>query len=178
MPPLIALAFAAPALAQYPNKPIKLVVPFIAGSAPDVLARNVGERLSARLGQPIVIENRGGAGGNVGAEYAAKQPADGYTLMLATSSHLINPALYGKVAYDPVKDFAPVALLIRMPSLLIVPERPSRQQRERVDRPREVEAGCDELRLGRQRQPGASRGRHVPFDRRPRRGARAVQRRA
>jgi len=76
---------ALPAAAQYPNKPIKLVVPFIAGSAPDVLARNVSERLAAKLGQPIVIENRGGAGGNVGAEYAAKQPADGYTLMLATS---------------------------------------------------------------------------------------------
>ena len=112
---------ATPAAAQYPNKPIKLVVPFIAGSAPDVLARNVSERLAAKLGQPIVIENRGGAGGNVGAEYAAKQPADGYTLMLATSSHLVNPSLYGKVGYDPVKDFAPVALLIRMPSLLIVP---------------------------------------------------------
>ena len=117
---LLCLA-AVPAAAQYPNKPIKLVVPFIAGSAPDVLARNVSERLAAKLGQPIVIENRGGAGGNVGAEFAAKQPADGYTLMLATSSHLVNPSLYGKVGYDPVRDFAPVALLIRMPSLLIVP---------------------------------------------------------
>jgi tripartite-type tricarboxylate transporter receptor subunit TctC len=117
---LLCLA-AMPAAAQYPNKPIRLIVPFIAGSAPDVLARNVSERLAAKLGQPIVIENRGGAGGNVGAEYAAKQPADGYTLMLATSSHLVNPSLYGKVGYDPVKDFAPVALLIRMPSLLIVP---------------------------------------------------------
>jgi tripartite-type tricarboxylate transporter receptor subunit TctC len=112
---------ASSAFAQFPNKPVKLVVPFIAGSAPDVLARNVGERLGARLGQPVVIENKGGAGGNVGAEFAAKQPADGYTLMLATSSHLVNPSLYGKVGYDPIKDFAPVALLIRMPSLLIVP---------------------------------------------------------
>jgi tripartite-type tricarboxylate transporter receptor subunit TctC len=116
-----AMLSASPAFAQYPNKPVKLVVPFIAGSAPDVLARNVGEKLGARLGQPVVIDNKGGAGGNVGAEYAAKQPADGYTLMLATSSHLVNPSLYGKVGYDPVKDFAPVALLIRMPSLLIVP---------------------------------------------------------
>jgi len=114
------LALAAPAAAQYPNKPIKLVVPFIAGSAPDALARSVADRLGTRLGQPIVIENRGGAGGNVGAEYAAKQPADGYTLMLATSSHLANPLLYGKVGYDPVKDFVPVALLIRMPSLFVV----------------------------------------------------------
>ena len=116
-----AVLAASSAMAQYPNKPVRLIVPFIAGSAPDVLARNVGERLGAKLGQPIVIENKGGAGGNVGAEYAAKQPADGYTLMLATSSHLVNPSLYGKVGYDPVKDFAPVALLIRMPSLLIVP---------------------------------------------------------
>lgn len=114
------LALAAPAAAQYPTKPVKLVVPFIAGSAPDALARSVADRLGTRLGQPIVIENRGGAGGNVGAEYAAKQPADGYTLMLATSSHLANPLLYGKVGYDPVKDFVPVALLIRMPSLLVV----------------------------------------------------------
>jgi tripartite-type tricarboxylate transporter receptor subunit TctC len=116
-----ALVAAAPVSAQYPNKPVKLVVPFIAGSAPDVLARNVGEKLGARLGQPVVIDNKGGAGGNVGAEFAAKQPADGYTLMLATSSHLVNPSLYGKVGYDPVKDFAPIALLIKMPSLLIVP---------------------------------------------------------
>lgn len=115
------LAAAMPALAQYPNKPVKFVVPFIAGSAPDVLARSVAERLAARLGQPVVIENRGGAGGNVGAEFAAKQPADGYTIMLATSSHLANPLLYGKVGYDPVKDFTPVALLIRMPSLMVVP---------------------------------------------------------
>jgi tripartite-type tricarboxylate transporter receptor subunit TctC len=115
------LAVGGAAAQAYPNKPVKLVVPFIAGSAPDVLARNVSERLAARLGQPVVIDNRGGAGGNVGAEYMAKQPADGYTLMLATSSHLVNPMLYPKVGYDPAKDFAPVALLIRMPSLLIVP---------------------------------------------------------
>jgi len=116
-----AVLTSLPAAAQYPGKPVKLVVPFIAGSAPDVLARNVSERLATKLGQPIVIENKGGAGGNVGAEYAAKQPADGYSLMLATSSHLVNPSLYGKVGYDPIKDFVPVALLIRMPSLLIVP---------------------------------------------------------
>jgi tripartite-type tricarboxylate transporter receptor subunit TctC len=118
----LAAAIVSPAAhAQYPNKPVKLVVPFIAGSAPDVLARSVADKLGARLGQAIVVENRGGAGGNVGAEFTAKQPNDGYTIMLATSSHLVNPSLYGKVAYDPVRDFAPVALLIRMPSLLIVP---------------------------------------------------------
>jgi tripartite-type tricarboxylate transporter receptor subunit TctC len=107
--------------AQYPAKPVLIVVAFIPGSAPDVLARNVGERLSARLGQPVVVENRGGAGGNIGAEVVAKAAADGYTLLLATSSHVVNPSLYGKVNYDPVRDFAPVALLIKMPSLLVVP---------------------------------------------------------
>ena len=116
-----AALIALPAAAQYPNKPVKMVVPFIAGSSPDVLARMVGERLTAKLGQPVVIDNKGGAGGNVGAEFAAKQPADGYTLMLATSSHLVNPSLYSKVGYDPVRDFVPVALLIRMASLLVVP---------------------------------------------------------
>ncbi len=116
-----ALAGMPLAGAQYPVKPIRLVVPFIPGSAPDVLARNVAERLAPRLGQPVVIENRGGAGGNIGAEVAAKAPADGYTLLLATSSHVVNPALYRKVNYDPVRDFAPVSLLITMPSLLVVP---------------------------------------------------------
>ncbi|MDQ6619227.1 MAG: tripartite tricarboxylate transporter substrate binding protein [Pseudomonadota bacterium] len=130
---LALLLAALPAIAQYPSKPLKLIVPFIAGSSPDVLARSVADRLGARLGQPVVIENRGGAGGNVGAEYAAKQAPDGYSLMLATSSHLVNPSLYEKVNYDPVKDFVPVALLIRMPSLLVVsPDLPVRNVNELV----------------------------------------------
>ena len=128
-----ALITALPAAAQYPSKPVKMVVPFIAGSSPDVLARMVGERLSQKLGQPVVIDNKGGAGGNVGAEFAAKQPADGYTLMLATSSHLVNPSLYSKVNYDPVKDFVPVALVIRMASLLVVPlDSPAKNVRELI----------------------------------------------
>ena len=128
-----SLAFAVPAAAQYPQKPVKLVVPFIPGSAPDVLARNVAERLAQKVGQPVYIENRGGAGGNVGAEFAAKAPADGYTLMLATSSHVVNPSLYRKVNYDPVRDFTPVALLIKMPSLLVVPpDLPARDVKELI----------------------------------------------
>jgi len=113
--------FATQAPAQYPVKPIRIVVPFIPGSAPDVLARTVGDKLSAKLSQAVIVENKGGAGGNVGAEFAAKQAADGYTLMLATSSHVVNPSLYRKVGYDPVRDFAPVVLLIKMPSLMVVP---------------------------------------------------------
>jgi tripartite-type tricarboxylate transporter receptor subunit TctC len=115
----LGLGAASAAHAQYPTKPVKLIVPFIAGSAPDVLARAVGEKLGQRLGQPVVIDNRGGAGGNIGAEAAAKSAADGYTLLLATSSHVVNPSLYARVGYDPVKDFAPVALLMKLPSLLV-----------------------------------------------------------
>jgi tripartite-type tricarboxylate transporter receptor subunit TctC len=117
----LLLAWGLPALAQYPTKPVKIVVPFIAGSAPDVLARAVGDKLAQRLGQPVVIENRPGAGGNIGAEALARMPPDGYALLLATSSHVVNPALYGRVGYDPVKDFVPVALLMKLPSLLVVP---------------------------------------------------------
>jgi tripartite-type tricarboxylate transporter receptor subunit TctC len=117
----LALFAVLPAAAQYPTKPVRLIVPFIPGSSPDVLARVVGDRLATRLGRPMVVENRSGAGGNVGAEYAAKQPADGYTIMLAISTHLVNPSLYSRVGYDPIKDFAPVALLIKMPALLVVP---------------------------------------------------------
>jgi tripartite-type tricarboxylate transporter receptor subunit TctC len=116
-----ALFTAGPAGAQYPTKPVKLIVPFIPGSSPDVLARTVGHRLAERLGRPVVIDNRSGAAGSIGAEYAAKQPADGYALMLAISTHLVNPSLYSKVGYDPIRDFTPVALLIRMPAVLVVP---------------------------------------------------------
>jgi tripartite-type tricarboxylate transporter receptor subunit TctC len=134
---LLFAAFAllplAAAAQQYPGKPLRFVVPFIAGSSPDVLARSVAERLTAKLGQPVIIENKGGAGGNVGAEYAAKQPADGYTIMLATSSHLVNPSLYRQVGYDPIKDFEPVALLIRMASLLVVaPDLPVKNVNELI----------------------------------------------
>ena len=108
-------------MAQYPTKPVKMIVPFQAGSAPDVLARAVSERLGAAIGQAIVIDNRPGAGGNIGADAAAKAPGDGYTLMLATISHASNPSLYRNVNYDPVKDFAPVSLIARVPGLLVVP---------------------------------------------------------
>ena len=111
---LAALGGAIPAsvLAQaaYPNQPIKLVVPFVAGGPADVLARAIGIRLGERLGQPVVIDNRAGAGGNIGAEAAARAPADGYTLFLGTVGILaVNPFL-GSVRFDPVKDFAPIAL--------------------------------------------------------------------
>jgi len=103
--------FALTANAQtYPNKPIRLVVPYPPGALTDLLGRAIGERLAAALKQPVVIDNRPGAGTLVGAEAVAKAPADGYTLLMATSTTLgISPALYRKSPIDPVKDFAPVA---------------------------------------------------------------------
>jgi tripartite-type tricarboxylate transporter receptor subunit TctC len=112
----------ATALAQYPDKPVKIVVPFSAGGFTDSLARIVGQRLQDKWGQPVVIENRPGAGGNIGAEVVAKAPPDGYTLFLATTpTHGVNPALYrGKINFDPVKDFEPIVLMVATPNVLII----------------------------------------------------------
>ena len=119
---LSALTAVTSAFAQgaWPNRAIKLIVPFIPGSAPDVLARGLGERLAVALGQPVVIENKAGAGGNIGLDAIAKSPSDGYTIGLGTSSLSINPTLYRKVAYDPIQDFTPVHLTYAMPHALIV----------------------------------------------------------
>jgi tripartite-type tricarboxylate transporter receptor subunit TctC len=118
---LCAGLVAFPAVAQtYPERPVRIVVTLSPGSTSDILARVVGDQMSKGLGQPVVIENRPGAGGNVaGAAVKATAP-DGYTLMLATiSSHGINPALYAKMPYDALKDFAPIALLGSSPNVLI-----------------------------------------------------------
>lgn len=115
---LAAAAFAASAaplfgLAQaWPSKPLKLIVPFSAGGSTDTVARIVGEKLSTRLGQPVIVENRVGAGGAVGSDVAAKSPPDGYTMLVGTSSTMaIAPHVYRKLPYDPTRDFAPVTLL-------------------------------------------------------------------
>lgn len=107
----LALADAVPAHAQYPAKPIRLLVPFAAGSANDTVARLVGPPLAEVLGRPVVIDNRPGVGGNIGAELVASSPPDGYTVMMGNISHAISVTLHSKLAYDLVKDFAPVSLL-------------------------------------------------------------------
>ena len=110
------------ALAQgYPNKPIKLVVPFPPGGSADVLARNVGDKLSKSMGQPVVVENKPGAGGIPGATAVATAPADGYTLLFANTNIAINPSLYKKLPYDTATAFAPVVLMVQVPNLLLVP---------------------------------------------------------
>jgi tripartite-type tricarboxylate transporter receptor subunit TctC len=111
-----------PALAQaYPAKPVRLVVPFPPGGSTDIVARIVAQKLSDRLGQQVVVENRGGAGGTIGAEAVAKAAPDGYTLVLGTTStHAVAPNVYAKIGYDPVKDFAPISLVAVTPYLLVV----------------------------------------------------------
>ena len=120
----LVLSAPAPALAQpesgWPSKPIKWVVPFPPGGAMDLMARTLGEKAARELGQPVVVENRPGAGGNIGADYVAKQPPDGYTIMITSIGMATNRALYPKLTYDPVKDFAPISLLAVVPNVLVV----------------------------------------------------------
>src|SRR4051794_13766174 len=129
--PAGACVAAAP---DFPNKPIRLIVPFAPGGGNDTVARLIGQGLSGNLGQPVVIDNRAGAGGVVGAELAARAAPDGYTLFLGgVGSHAINPSLHERLSYDPVKDFAPVSLLASAPLLLVVhPSVPATSVRELV----------------------------------------------
>jgi tripartite-type tricarboxylate transporter receptor subunit TctC len=118
----VALALASGAVAQpYPNRAVTLVVPFPAGSTTDIAGRVAAAELAKRLGQQVVVDNRGGAGGLVGAEYAMHAPADGYTLLLGTiSSHSIVPHMYARMPYDPIGDFTPIAQFGAIPSVLVV----------------------------------------------------------
>ncbi len=107
--------------ADYPTKPIRLIVPFAAGGGNDAVARTIAQRLSEELGQQVVVDNRAGAGGIVGAEAAAKSAPDGYTLFLGgVGSHAINPSVHRDLPYDPVKDFAPISLIASAPLILVV----------------------------------------------------------
>jgi tripartite-type tricarboxylate transporter receptor subunit TctC len=118
---LIALSTHVACAQEYPSKPIRLIVPFAAGGGNDNIARLLGKRLAESLGQPLVIDNRAGAGGALGAELAAKAAPDGYTLFLGgVGSHAVNPNLRKNLPYDPIRDFAPVALLASAPLVLVV----------------------------------------------------------
>jgi tripartite-type tricarboxylate transporter receptor subunit TctC len=114
------LPAAACAADAFPNRPIRLVVPYPPGGGTDIVARVLGEKLGASLGQPIVVDNRGGAGGVLGTEIAAKAAPDGYTLLLVPSSHVINPSIYAKLPYDTVADFAPIAMVASAAILMAV----------------------------------------------------------
>src|SRR5882672_5400745 len=118
------LATAAQVLSQeppYPSRPVRIIVPFTPGSVTDIMARSVSDKLAASLGQPVIVENRPGAGGTLGTAVVAKSAPDGYTLAVVSAGHAVNPAIYDKLPYDTARDFAGVIPLANFPSVLFVP---------------------------------------------------------
>lgn len=116
----LALTSASAFGQSYPNRPIRLIVPFPAGGSVDMVARLVGKKLSESMGQPVLVDNRAGAGGNIGMDYVAKSPGDGYTLLMASAALTANVHLYAKFPFDPIKDFAPVIRVADQPNVLVV----------------------------------------------------------
>ena len=132
---LAAMAVAAAASAQpFPSKPIRIIVPYPPGGTSDILARSVGQKMGEAFGQPVVVENKPGATGNIGADFVAKSPADGYTLLLADIGSLaIAPSVVATLPFDPVKDFAPVVMVAYSPHLLVVhPSVPAKDVKELI----------------------------------------------
>ncbi len=117
---LLALWTAAAVAQGFPNKPVKIIVPFTAGSATDILGRTIAQKLTETWGQPVVVENRPGAGGTIGAGVVAHSPADGYTLLVHSAAQAVNPAIYPTLPYDTVKDFVEVATIGGQPNVLVV----------------------------------------------------------
>jgi tripartite-type tricarboxylate transporter receptor subunit TctC len=144
---LLATVHPAQSQSAYPSKSVRLVVPFSPGGSTDALARLLAEELRAELGQPVIVENRAGAGGNIGGDIVAKAAPDGYTVLVAAAGPtVINPSLYSKMPYDPVKDLRPVTLLIQEPNLMAVnPDVPARTVAEFIayakSKPTEVSFG-------------------------------------
>jgi len=134
---IAACALAAPFAAQaqaYPNKPVRMILAFPPGGPTDIVARVIAQKLTEQLGQQVVVDNKPGAGGNIAAEQVAKSPTDGYTIFYNTSAIVIGPALYAKVNYDTLKDFAPVALTAAIPMVLMVnPQLPAKSVKEFID---------------------------------------------
>jgi len=131
----LALA-AAPSLAQdsYPNKPIRIIVPFTAGGIVDSIARTIGDKMSTKYGQPVIVENKAGAGGAIGTDAAAKAPADGYTLLLVSPGHAVAPSLQKGVSWNPVRDFKAIAGIGVVPNVIVVhPDLPVKTMAELVE---------------------------------------------
>lgn len=144
------------AQADYPNRPIRMIVPFTAGSTTDVIGRTVAEQLEKQLGQPVVVENRPGAGGVLGATTVASAAGDGYTVLVHSAAHLANQSLYPNLKYDTLKDFAPVSMLASMPNVVVATNgREFKSLNDLVDRAR---AAPDQYTFG---SSGSGSGAHI-----------------
>ena len=138
-----ACACGSPTLAQnFPVKPVRMVVGLAPGGGTDIVARMVGQRLGAATGQQVIIDNRAGASGNIAAEIVAKSPADGYTLIVVTASHAINPSLFPKMNYDPIADFSAITQLTAQPYLFVVnPRVPAKSVKEFIALAKSIKGG-------------------------------------
>jgi tripartite-type tricarboxylate transporter receptor subunit TctC len=131
---LLATGAASAQPAAYPNRPIRFIVPFVPGAGTDITARTVAQKLTENLGHQVIVDNRPGAAGNIGMELTAKSPPDGYTIVLVSASHTVNPSLYQKPSYDLVRDFAPVSQMTAQPYCLSVhPSVPAKSVKELLD---------------------------------------------
>lgn len=131
---VMAAYFAAVSAQGYPTKPIRMVVAFAPGGAPDIVGRIMGQKLNESLGQPVIVDNRSGATGNIGAEIVAKANPDGYTVFMATLSVAISPAFFRSLPFDPVKSFAPVGMVASVPLILVVhPSLPAKSVQELIE---------------------------------------------
>ena len=131
---LLAAWFSTPSMAQtYPNKPIRFIVPFAPGGGNDLLAREIGQELQKRVGQPVIVENKAGAGGTIGGDFVAKAPADGYTILMAANSIAINAVLARNSPYDLIKDFTGIARVATIPiALVVTPDVPAKNVQELI----------------------------------------------
>ena len=171
----VALAATAAHAQTYPTKPVHVIVPFTPGSATDVVARTVAQALSTRMGQVFVVENRPGAGGTIGANLVAKAAPDGYTLLVNSSGHTVNPSIYPSVPFDTAKDFTAISLLAEQPNILVVAPSKGWKTRGRSGEGGQGRARQAHLCLGRRRQRHPHERREVPGERRHRRRAHPLQ---
>jgi tripartite-type tricarboxylate transporter receptor subunit TctC len=161
--PLLIIALAASCFAQaqtYPSRPVRLIVPFPVGSTPDIVARTLGQKLAEAWGQPVVVENKPGAGGNIGTAEAARAVRDGYTLLIGSNGPIaVNPALYKDLPYSPAKDLKPISLLAAAPQVLVVhPSVPASDLKKFVEYAR---ANPDKLSYG---SVGAGSASHLTME--------------
>ena len=147
---LVAFTTMAAAQADYPNRPVRLIIPFPPGGSNDVVGRMIGDQLSKQLGKQVIVDNRAGAGGVIGTELASHAPADGYTILVISLAHAVNPWLY-KLPYDPIKAFAPIGVMGSGPNVVAVHPEPAGPFDQGTGGARQAKARRPAIRLGRRR---------------------------